>query len=137
MSHHIMFQTSPLPKTLLLKPSLTLPSHPLSGKLRKNLNVRCSSSSLIDGGDSVASLERCFLAPPAPVESGSSGSGEVGTVMKGGKYGAFGAVTLEKGKLDMSQKQSTSSPEVSFQKILFWPKEFIFQFIKLNLRNGY
>ncbi|XWS62528.1 hypothetical protein CRYUN_Cryun06bG0019200 [Craigia yunnanensis] len=33
--------------------------------------------------------------------------------MKGGKYGAFGAVTLEKGKLDMSQKQSTSSPELA------------------------
>ena len=109
-----MFQTSPLPKTLLLKPSLPPPAHPLSGKFRKNLTVRCSSSPLIDGVDSsVAALERCFLAPSAPV---ASGSGEVGPIMKGGKYGAFGAVTLEKGKLDMSQKQSTSSPEVSFQK---------------------
>ncbi|MBA0655334.1 hypothetical protein Goklo_007830 [Gossypium klotzschianum] len=107
---HIMFQTSPLPKTLLLKPSLPPPP----GKHRKNLTLRCSSSSLIDGGESsVASLERCFLAPPAPVESASSGSGEVGPVMKGGQYGAFGAVTLEKGKLDLSQKQSTSSPELA------------------------
>ncbi|TYJ44531.1 hypothetical protein E1A91_A03G232000v1 [Gossypium mustelinum] len=112
---YIVFQTSQLPKTLLLKPSLPPPVHPLSGKLRKNLTVvKCSSSSLIDGGDSsVAALERCFSAPPAPVETGSSGSGEVGPVMKGGKYGAFGAVTLEKGKLDMSQKQSTSSPELA------------------------
>ncbi|KAK8263451.1 hypothetical protein V6Z12_D12G044200 [Gossypium hirsutum] len=107
---HIMFQTSPLPKTLLLKPSLPPPP----GKHRKNLTLRRSSSSLIDGGESsVASLERCFLAPPAPVESASSGSGEVGPVMKGGQYGAFGAVTLEKGKLDLSQKQSTSSPELA------------------------
>ncbi|MBA0833688.1 hypothetical protein Goarm_006113 [Gossypium armourianum] len=112
---HIMFQTSPLPKTLLLKPSLPPPP----GKHRKNLTLRCSSSSLIDGGESsVASLERCFLAPPAPVESASSGSGEVGPVMKGGQYGAFGAVTLEKGKLDMSQKQSTSSPELFDRKFV-------------------
>ncbi|KHG12509.1 Ribonuclease 3 [Gossypium arboreum] len=112
---HIMFQTSPLPKTLLLKPSLPPPP----GKHRKNLTLRCSSSSLIDGGESsVASLERCFLAPPAPVESASSGSGEVGPVMKGGQYGAFGAVTLEKGKLDLSQKQSTSSPELFDRKFV-------------------
>ncbi|KHG04044.1 Ribonuclease 3 [Gossypium arboreum] len=117
---YIVFQTSQLPKTLLLKPSLPPPVHPLSGKLRKNLMVvKCSSSSLIDGGDSsVAALERCFSAPPAPVETGSSGSGEVGPVMKGGKYGAFGAVTLEKGKLDMSQKQSTSSPELFDRKFV-------------------
>ncbi|XP_022762884.1 protein RETICULATA-RELATED 1, chloroplastic-like [Durio zibethinus] len=117
---HIMFQISPLPKTLFLKPSLPPPTHSLSCKLRKTLTVRCSSSSLIDGGDSsVAALERCFSAPPAPVESGSSGSVEVGPVMKvgpgkGAKYGAFGAVTLEKAKLDLSQKQSTpSSPELA------------------------
>lgn len=127
-----MFQTSPLPKTLLLKPSLPLPA----GKHRKNLTLRCSSSSLIDGGESsVASLERCFLAPPAPVESASSGSGEVGPVMKGGQFGAFGAVTLEKGKLDMTQKQSTSSPEVGFHFFGLWAEELVFNLIKLNLRN--
>lgn len=32
-------------------------------------------------------------------------------VMKG-QYGAFGAVTLEKSKLDLSQKTTKSSPEV-------------------------
>lgn len=132
---HIVFQTSQLSKTLLLKPSLQPPVHPLSGKLRKNLTVvKCSSSSLIDGGDSsVAALERCFSAPPAPVETVSSGSGEVGPVMKGGKYGAFGAVTLEKGKLDLTQKQSTSSPEVGFQNF----SKLISKLIKLNLRKGY
>ncbi|GMJ12645.1 hypothetical protein like AT5G24690 [Hibiscus trionum] len=111
---HIVFQASPLPKTLLLKPSLRPQAHPLSCKLKKNPTVICSSSSLIDGVDSsVAALELCFSAPPAPVVFGSSGSSEVGPVMKGGKYGAFGAVTLEKGKLDMSQKQTTSSPELA------------------------
>lgn len=44
--------------------------------------------------------------------SASSSRGEFGPVMKG-KYGAFGAVTLEKGKLDLSQKESKVSPEVS------------------------
>ncbi|KAE8671136.1 hypothetical protein F3Y22_tig00111993pilonHSYRG00121 [Hibiscus syriacus] len=104
-----MFQASPLPKTLVIKPSIP----PLACKHWKNLSVRCSSSSLIEGGESsVAALERCFLAPPAPMVSGS---GEVGPVMKVGKYGAFGAVTLEKGKIDLSKKQSTSNPEVGFQ----------------------
>ncbi|KAK8530076.1 hypothetical protein V6N12_060834 [Hibiscus sabdariffa] len=110
---HIVFQGSPLPKTLLLKPSLPPPAHPLSGKLKKNLTVRCSSFPLIDGVDSSAALERCFSASPSPVGLGSSGSGEVGPVMKGGQYGAFGAVTLEKGKLDLTQKQTTSSPELA------------------------
>lgn len=46
----------------------------------------------------------------------ASGTREFGPVMKG-QYGAFGAVTLEKGKLDMTQKQSKSSPEVSLTLI--------------------
>lgn len=76
----------------------------------------------------MAALERCFLASPGPVESSS---GEVGPVMKGGQYGAFGAVTLEKGKLDLSQKQSTSSPEVSFQN-LSSGLELILMLVNLN-----
>ena len=71
--------------------------------------MRASSSALVDG-DSVALLERCFLAEPASVPS-SSASATSFPVMKG-KYGSFGAVTLEKSKLDTSQKQSKSSPEV-------------------------
>lgn len=51
-------------------------------------------------------LERCYQAPCS-----WSGSGELGPVMKG-QYGALGAVTLEKSKLDLSQKQAKSSPEV-------------------------
>ncbi|KAE8716920.1 putative disease resistance protein [Hibiscus syriacus] len=111
---HLVFQASPLPKTLLLKPRLQPSARPSVCRLKNNLTVRCSSYSLIDDVDSsVAALERCFSAPPAPVELGSSGSSEVGPVMKGGKYGAFGAVTLEKGKLDLTQKQTTSTPELA------------------------
>ncbi|RVW79800.1 hypothetical protein CK203_047648 [Vitis vinifera] len=75
---------------------------------RRSLAVRASSSALVDG-DSVALLERCFLADSASVPS-SSASAMPLPVMKG-KYGSFGAVTLEKSKLDLSQKQSRLSPE--------------------------
>ncbi|KAJ9174621.1 hypothetical protein P3X46_013248 [Hevea brasiliensis] len=130
---HFVFHTAQIPtnttsaaKTLPLKPSLPplpqlcprkqLPAaQRVNCKLRRNLVIRCLSPSLIDGGDSVAALERCFLAPDAaPVDLGSASSsrGEFGPVMKG-KYGAFGAVTLEKGKLDLSQKESKVSPEVA------------------------
>lgn len=80
--------------------------------------VKASSSALVDG-DSLVVLERCFRASPvapdsSPASSSSSGSNgsEFGPVMKG-KYGALGAATLEKSKLDLSQKQSKSSPETA------------------------
>ncbi|KAH7575709.1 hypothetical protein JRO89_XS02G0200400 [Xanthoceras sorbifolium] len=122
---HIMFQTPPVPTTTtkalssLPVPRLGSsqpPSQPIPGKLwRKNLTVTCSSSSLIDGGDhSMVVLERCFKAPSA-LPSGSTA--EFGPVMKG-QYGALGSVTLEKGKLDMSQKQSQSSPELFDRKFV-------------------
>ncbi|KAJ0078405.1 hypothetical protein Patl1_36879 [Pistacia atlantica] len=116
---HIMFPTSAKTLSSLTPPSLPIPrlgpsqpgSQPTSVKLRRrNLNVTCSAS-VVDGGESsVAGLERCYTAPSALA---SSSSVEFGPVMKGGQYGAFGAVTLEKGKLDLTQKQSQSSPEVS------------------------
>lgn len=93
-----------------------LVAHPVGSKLRRRLVVKAyvpppppssSSSGLVDG-DSIALLERCFFS-----SSGVPSSSSLGPVMKG-QYGAFGAVTLEKGKVDTSQKQSTSSPEVSF-----------------------
>ncbi|TXG60667.1 hypothetical protein EZV62_015240 [Acer yangbiense] len=107
-----MFQTPP---------SLPVPrlgsSQPMAGKLwRKNLTVTCSSSSpLIDGGNhSMVVLERCFKAPSA-LPSGSTV--EFGPVMKG-QFGSLGAVTLEKGKLEMSQKESESSPELFDRKFV-------------------
>ena len=38
--------------------------------------------------------------------------------MKGGKFGSVGAVTLEKGKLDMTQKKVESTPEVSLSLLV-------------------
>ncbi|XP_030513240.2 protein RETICULATA-RELATED 1, chloroplastic [Rhodamnia argentea] len=109
----------PLPSPFV-KPMLPVPKFgpllpPICGKVvrRGGVTVRCSSASAYEpavdgscGGESRALLERCFQAPS------SSGSDDFGPVMKG-EYGAFGAVTLEKGKLDMTQKQSTSSPELA------------------------
>uniref|UniRef100_A0A7N0URR5 Uncharacterized protein n=1 Tax=Kalanchoe fedtschenkoi TaxID=63787 RepID=A0A7N0URR5_KALFE len=66
-----------------------------------------SPSALVDGGDSVAALERCYAASPASTSSAADG----GVVMKG-QYGAFGATTLEKSKLDLSQKQTKSNPQL-------------------------
>ncbi|KAA8545534.1 hypothetical protein F0562_020318 [Nyssa sinensis] len=128
MSHSV-FQTAqimpintqiiPTTKTLSSKP--LLPTHtlvyrstvppPVAGKLlRKGLVVK-GSSAVVDG-DTIAGLERCFRASPSSDSSSSSSSVMYGPVMKG-EYGAFGAVTLEKSKLDLSQKQSTFSPETA------------------------
>uniref|UniRef100_A0A2P2K2W9 Uncharacterized protein MANES_10G130100 n=1 Tax=Rhizophora mucronata TaxID=61149 RepID=A0A2P2K2W9_RHIMU len=114
MSSHFVLQSAQIPTTakttLPLKPFFPIPRLLAAGRpWRCNLVIKCSSSPVMDGADYVAAeaLERCYNGPAAPVRSG-----ELGPTMKG-KYGAFGAVTLEKGKLDMSQKQSTSSPEVA------------------------
>ncbi|XP_042496894.1 protein RETICULATA-RELATED 1, chloroplastic-like [Macadamia integrifolia] len=90
------------------------------GKSRKLVVVAgCSSPALVDG-DLAAQLERCFrLSPdvsdaglPSSSTSSSSSSVMFAPVMKG-QYGALGAVTLEKSKLDLSQKLSKSSPETA------------------------
>lgn len=64
----------------------------------------------------VESMERCLSLSPdsgTPSCSSSSVSSGSSTVMKGGKkYGAIGAVTLEKSKLDLSQKTRKSNPQV-------------------------
>ncbi|XP_019169722.1 PREDICTED: protein RETICULATA-RELATED 1, chloroplastic-like isoform X2 [Ipomoea nil] len=103
----------------LLHPAGALHRLPLpqavAGKMRKSC-IRASSSSVVDG-DAVSALERCFQAsPPADCPSSTSSPGSpvmFAPVMKGGKYGSLGAVTLEKSKLDMTQKQTKSSPELS------------------------
>ena len=73
-----------------------------------------SSSAVVEGdsSSSVSLLERCLVVPPAVSSSSSSSSSSMLSPVMKGQYGAFGAVTLEKGKLDTSQKQSQSSPEV-------------------------
>ncbi|KAK4749964.1 hypothetical protein SAY87_027413 [Trapa incisa] len=107
----------PLPSP---SPSLR-PQLPFPAKLHRRGHaaaMRCSSSlsspaPLVDdgaGGVWVSvrtALERCFQAPCS-----SSGSTEAGPVMKG-QYGALGSVTLEKSKLDLSQKQAKTSPELA------------------------
>ncbi|CAM8974883.1 hypothetical protein QQ045_030592 [Rhodiola kirilowii] len=82
-------------------------------KLRRGVVVikASASSASVDAGDSVAALERCFAASPASTSSATNHM-DSGVVMKG-QYGAFGAVTLEKSKLDTTQKQSKSTPELS------------------------
>ncbi|XP_042508951.1 protein RETICULATA-RELATED 1, chloroplastic-like [Macadamia integrifolia] len=90
-------------------------------KLRKFVVINGISPPQVDG-DLAAHFERCFKLPSADSDGGvpssstsasSSSSGMIAPVLKGGQYGAFGAVTLEKSKLDLSQKQSQSSPETA------------------------
>lgn len=121
---HAVFQTAQIMpmKTLSSKPKMGpfLPAaHPVGGKpLRRGLVIKASASSFpaLVEGDAVGLLERCFVAPPALGGSDSasvSSAVSVSPVMKG-QYGSLGSVTLEKGKLDMSQKQSKSGLEVIF-----------------------
>ncbi|KAF7803642.1 protein RETICULATA-RELATED 1, chloroplastic-like [Senna tora] len=120
---HTVFQTAQfLPmnnqvgaKTLSPNPnklnSLELITKPAAVKLRRrSLVVRASSTADVES-DSAALLERCFTAPSAPASFDSRLSSSSGPVMKG-QYGSLGAVTLEKSKLDLSQKQTKSSPEL-------------------------
>ncbi|KAL1564693.1 protein RETICULATA-RELATED 1, chloroplastic-like [Salvia divinorum] len=124
MSHSV-FQTAqimplaPTTKSLSSKPlqpiatiSLRPPSPPFPGRRRRHyFTVRASSSALVDG-DANAHLERCYQASPEAPSSSPSSSVEFGPTMKGGQYGAFGAVTLEKSKLDMTKKETKSSAQI-------------------------
>ncbi|KAK2423468.1 DUF399 family protein, putative (DUF399 and DUF3411) [Trifolium repens] len=117
MSSHALFQAAQIipinshisAKTLSPK---TLPKLPLLRNYRRRLVLRSysASPSHIDSDTSSASslFERCYAAPSPP-----SASHNVNPVMKG-KYGAFGAVTLEKSKVEFAQQQSNkSSPELA------------------------
>lgn len=129
MSHSV-FQTAqimpigPTSKSLsskLLQPITTVSlcpvSPPSAGRRRRHyFTVRASSSAIVDG-DASAHLERCFQTSPDAPSSTPSSSLEFGPTMKGGQYGAFGAVTLEKSKLDMTKKETKISPQVVFSFI--------------------
>ncbi|XP_021727388.1 protein RETICULATA-RELATED 1, chloroplastic-like [Chenopodium quinoa] len=108
-------------KSIFTKPTILpmISSYPIAGKSRKTLFIRdflSSTPSPVDGDSSIGHLERCLGVSSAPSDSSasatSSSSGMFAPSMKG-KYGAFGAVTLEKSKLDMTQKQTLSSPELA------------------------
>ncbi|XP_050376035.1 protein RETICULATA-RELATED 1, chloroplastic [Argentina anserina] len=116
---HAVFHTAqfvPMNAQLPKKARLAGPLQPMTMvappplKVRRSISVKgcCASPSTsdsVEGGQSTL-FERCFVTPTS-----SPSRSEFGPVMKG-QYGAFGAVTLEKGKLDMTQKQSKSSPEL-------------------------
>ncbi|XP_071721776.1 uncharacterized protein [Rutidosis leptorrhynchoides] len=122
---HMVFQTAALvspSKSFSLKPSLPIPglAHaPLCSRIfrSRHHHHRSSNNSLLIKSSALTdadSLERSFVAPShnghsLPILS----CPEFGPVMKK-DYGAFGAVTLEKGKLDVSEKQEqASSPELA------------------------
>lgn len=68
------------------------------------------SPGALDPGE-LEALERCFSSSPDSGPPSVSSGASLGPVMKK-DYGAFGAVTLEKSKLDLSQKTTRMSPEV-------------------------
>lgn len=78
--------------------------------------ITASDTAAPAGSDFMDALERCFSLPS--VSEATSGSSPAATpaplmpVMKGGKYGAIGAVTLEKSKLDLSKETMRYNPEV-------------------------
>ncbi|KAL8160428.1 hypothetical protein V2J09_001965 [Rumex salicifolius] len=103
-----VFLLPPAASARFRKPSLMV--------VRASSSLSPSPASLNGGGrDMVAHLEQCLASPPADSLPSSSATRpmESGPVMRGGKFGSFGGVTLEKSKLDLSQKQSKSSPELA------------------------
>lgn len=145
MSHALLFQAAAsshaAANTLSPKPSLPVPRpHPLRllakpavavPKLRRrSLAVRAQFGAAELENDSVSLFERCLAAPAASGTPDSPPS----PVMKG-QYGAHGAVTLEKSKLDTSQKQTKSSPEVCVLCYVFFVFLFFCYVRKLGLRT--
>ncbi|GAU32733.1 hypothetical protein TSUD_101540 [Trifolium subterraneum] len=121
MSSHALFQAAQIIpinshiSSKTLKPN-SLPKLPLLRNRNRRLVIRSYSASPADLNSDTSSasslFERCLAAPSAP----SSASHNVNPVMKG-KYGAFGAVTIEKSKVEFAQQQTKkSSPETKLKK---------------------
>nr|CAD1820039.1 unnamed protein product [Ananas comosus var. bracteatus] len=100
-----------------------LPPLPPPLPLRGNPRLRTLTASATPPGaverDPRDALERCFFispdsGPPSCSSAAAAAAPAVAPspVMKG-EYGAFGAVTLEKSKLDLSKKSTKSSPETA------------------------
>ncbi|KAM3255229.1 hypothetical protein ACQJBY_048545 [Aegilops geniculata] len=67
-----------------------------------------------DRSEAASSLERCLAASALSAAAPAAAPPRVPPAMKGGKqYGAFGAVTLEKAKLDLSQRKKKIMPELA------------------------
>ncbi|CAL0306522.1 unnamed protein product [Lupinus luteus] len=116
MSHAIMFQT-PLTSRFSPKPSSLPPNTAAKLRLRFMTVKSFSDTAGVENENgSVSRLERCFestsgIGAGESLSSSSSSSSSFGPVMKG-QYGSLSSVTLEKSKLDTSQKQTKSSPEL-------------------------
>ncbi|KAJ8620708.1 hypothetical protein MRB53_029237 [Persea americana] len=120
MCSHSIFQSSHITPFINSPPLLhPLQTHtrstslPPSRRFQKTQPIKASSSGLVEA-DPRDALERCFNASPDSAASPSSRppSTAISPVMKG-QHGAFGAVTLEKSKLDLTQKSTKSSPETA------------------------
>lgn len=123
MSHAVLQAAQIMPintqipnKSFFTKPTILpmINSYPIALKSRNVLYIRDSLSPpppAVDGDSSIVHLERCLVADSSN-SSSPSPSAMLSPTMKG-QYGAFGAVTLEKSKLDMTQKQTQSSPELA------------------------
>ncbi|RZR82737.1 hypothetical protein BHM03_00009232 [Ensete ventricosum] len=122
--HHVAALPRPLsfslPRTPNLRTRLLLSTVGLGPrKTRTAFRITTSAAAAPAPVDSDVrdALERSFAlspesGPPSCLSSAAT-SGAAMPVMKGGKYGAFGAVTLEKSKLDLSQKTTRTSPELA------------------------
>lgn len=121
--------------------SFPIAKKPPSRRPRPLFAIRSSSASALGpacpSSFSGEFLQRCFDAAGPSTTSFSSSSSSTSSfchaaaaangssavmapVMKK-DYGAFGTVTLEKSKLDLSQKTTSTSPEVSFQRNFMKP----------------
>ncbi|KAI3957256.1 hypothetical protein MKX01_041304 [Papaver californicum] len=106
--HH---QNPLLSSSPILIPSRSLFPLRVSRKLRKGVYA---NAVVDEGSEAIANLERCFGAAAASTSSSSTTTPSMScTTMKGSNYGAFGAVTLEKSKLDMTKPETKTSPEVA------------------------
>ncbi|KAG9459622.1 hypothetical protein H6P81_004130 [Aristolochia fimbriata] len=132
MLAHAIFQTAQImplnsqsPQSKTLTPPLKTPplrQQTASFRSSRRLKVIKGSSGLAEAepGESCSfnadvreALERCFMSSSSNSSDASASSSTMSAPVMKGKYGAFGAVTLEKSKLDMSQQTTQSSPETA------------------------
>ncbi|CAO2038703.1 unnamed protein product [Urochloa humidicola] len=121
-AHPILSPRRPNPTTGLLR--LLPPRRRARPRAAVRLAVSAASTSApppsADRSEAASSLERCLsaaaAAPGAGMEAGAaapaSAPSRAPPTMKGGRK-AFGAVTLEKAKLDLSQRRKKIMPELA------------------------
>uniref|UniRef100_A0ACD5Y5Q0 Uncharacterized protein n=1 Tax=Avena sativa TaxID=4498 RepID=A0ACD5Y5Q0_AVESA len=121
-THAHRHPSNPNPTTGLLR--LIPTRRPHRGPRRRGFGLTvsaCASSAASpsatgrgDRSEAASSLERCLAASATSAVAPAAASPRAPPTMKGGKqYGAFGAVTLEKAKLDLSQRKKKIMPELA------------------------